>query len=146
MATATDLVEAVYAVYDSATITGSPAVSMSYVPIFTDEGMKAGDASVTIFLASRTWTIENRCWTSTKTYTVNIALREYVDRSDGTIPNSGVTLLLDLSEELVDIALDNGSLAGCTLIGVTESQPFDFQRMFDAGIFENLISLEYKAK
>jgi len=142
---ATDVCEAVYTALSGATLAGSPSVALNYLPVFTDEGQGAAAAKIQIYLSNRTWQIENRCPNTTQEYTISLAFYEYLaPASDGTVSNSSLTTMLDLVEQVAGVMRDAGAMNGFRLQEITEAEPFDFQRLYESGIFQTTLALRYK--
>lgn len=145
MAYATDVCEAVHAVVSASSFPGTPDYALDYLPRFSDEGQNSDGTEIRTFLQSFTnFEIMNRCVNKTKTYTVGVAIRKYVAPSSGEIDDAAVTTLLDAVEALIDTVAAAGDMAGFRLQTITAEQPFDFEKLHENGIFQTLISFEYK--
>lgn len=145
MTYATDVCEAVHAVVSASSFPGTPDYALDYVPQFSDEGQNAEGTEIRTFLQSfNDFEILNRCVNKHRSYTVGVAIRKYVAPSNGAIDDSAVSTLLDAVEALIDTVAAAGDMAGFRLQTITVEQPFDFERLHESGIFQTLISFEYK--
>jgi len=144
MSSASGLATAVRTAISAGSPTGTPTITLAFLPIFEMDGANAAGTKIQVYCASVSWDVQNRCVTTTKDYVIGVAFSKYIAPASGAVGNSGVTTMLDLVEQVADIVAAAGKLDGCRLMSMEQPQLFDLQRLHDSGIYETVLTLTYK--